>query len=416
VRARQAAAEINAQLECGAPSALGFEPIAIAALTQRWLDHHEYVRRSSVATIQRYRSATTHLLRFVADVRPVRRVSEFRAQQAEEFVRYLRSLKTAPNGHPRACKRPLKDAGIRFILGTCCSLFNYAQRNRHLAPYAENPFRTIEIGRIPIEDAKPVVIFDHEQEKRFLEACDAWQFPIFLTMMLTGLRPGELIHLLLPDDLDLDAGWLFVRNKARLGWQVKTRNERAIPLVPILAETIRRSLNGRSSGPAFRQRRCREGYQPPLENRDAKWLEQELHRRLRDQESVSATAPTRADQLAVAQSVWRDLGALKEDWLRKEFMHITRSIGAAEITAPKTMRHTFATSLQDANVDPLVRNELMGHAPAYMGMYGGSLGMTAVYTHTRPETKRRQLEAALAKRPAIVVAAKRLADATESVA
>lgn len=177
--ARQTAAEINAQLECGAPSTLGFEPIAIPALCQRWLDHHEHVRRSSVSTITRYRAATAHLLRFIADVRPVRRVSEFRAQQAEEFVRYLRSLKAAPNGHPRARKRPLKDAGIKFILETCCSLFNYAQRNRHLAPYAENPFRTIEVSRIPIEDAKPVVAFDQEQERRFLEACDDWQFPIF---------------------------------------------------------------------------------------------------------------------------------------------------------------------------------------------------------------------------------------------
>jgi hypothetical protein len=36
-------------------------------------------------------------------------------------------------------------------------------------------------------------------------------------LTLTGLRPGELTHLLLPDDLDLDTGWLYVRNKPRLG-------------------------------------------------------------------------------------------------------------------------------------------------------------------------------------------------------
>ena len=50
--------KINAQLEVGAPSALGFEPISIADLRQRWLDHHEHVRRSSLETIGRYRSAT----------------------------------------------------------------------------------------------------------------------------------------------------------------------------------------------------------------------------------------------------------------------------------------------------------------------------------------------------------------------
>ena len=43
--------------------------------------------------------------------------------------------------------------------------------------------------------------------------------------MLTGLRAGELTHLLLPDDLDLPNSLLRVRNKPKLGWQVKTRNE-----------------------------------------------------------------------------------------------------------------------------------------------------------------------------------------------
>jgi integrase len=37
-------------------------------------------------------------------------------------------------------------------------------------------------------------------------------------LLLTGLRPGELTHLLLPHGLDLEAGWLHVRNKPRLEW------------------------------------------------------------------------------------------------------------------------------------------------------------------------------------------------------
>jgi site-specific recombinase XerD len=74
------------------------------------------------------------------------------------------------------------------------------------------------------------------------------------------------------------------------------------------------------------------------------------------------------------------------------------------VTAPKTLRHTFATILQDANVDPLVRNELMGHAPMAAGR-GSSLGMTATYTHTRPETKRRQLQTALEALPVYQLAA-----------
>src|SRR3954447_22125527 len=67
---RQLAAQVNAQLEVGAPAATSFEPI-VTELRRRWLDHHEHVLRSSVATIDRYRSASEYLLNFVRDVEPV---------------------------------------------------------------------------------------------------------------------------------------------------------------------------------------------------------------------------------------------------------------------------------------------------------------------------------------------------------
>ena len=72
---------------------------------------------------------------------------------------------------------------------------------------------------------------------------------------------------------------------------------------------------------------------------------------------------------------------------------------ATHQTAPKLFRHLFATNLQDANVDPLIRSELMGHSTGASSMSGNGLGMTANYTHTRLDTKRKQLEAALVLRP-----------------
>ena len=73
---------------------------------------------------------------------------------------------------------------------------------------------------MPVEDAKPVVAFTAEQERQFLEACDDWQFPIFLTLLALACarRTGAS---LVPDDLDLESGWLRIRNKPALGWQVK---------------------------------------------------------------------------------------------------------------------------------------------------------------------------------------------------
>jgi integrase len=321
---RERAAEINAHLAVGAPSALGFEPIGFSELRRRWLDHHEYVRRSSLETIRRYRTATQHLLDFLTDVRPLKRVSDFRPQQAEEFVRYLRTKRVPPNGHKNAATRTLRDAGVKYILETCSSMLNYAQRRRHLPPYVENPFRTIEVCRIPIEDAKPTLPLTSEQQTILLQACDDWQFPMILTLLFTGLRPGELMHLLLPDDLDLTEGWLFVRNKPRLGWQVKTRNERDVPLVPVLVDVLRIAIGDRARGPVFWQRRCADGYEPPLARRSRQQLEQEIARRHALEEATQCGL-SRAQRAAAAAGLWRDLGALKEDRVRIEFMRLTRN-------------------------------------------------------------------------------------------
>jgi integrase len=409
--ARLMAAEINGQLEAGAPTALGFEAITFAALRDRWLQHHEHVRRSSLNTIGRYRSATAHLLDFTAHVRPLKKVSELQPVHVEEFIRFLRCRRVAPNGHRNARKRALRDSGVKYVLETCSSLLAYAQRQRHLPPYAENPFRVIEIHRIPIEDAKPVVALTNDEQVALLEHCDNWQLPIFATLLLTGLRPGELVHLLLPDDLDLKEGWLRVRNKPHLGWQIKTRNERDIPLIPALGEVLQQAVGERKSGPVFRQRRCSGEYRPPLAAYSLRQLEQEVARRLdRASEEQATEANERQERQKVTKTIWRDLGALKEDWVRKEFMSLTRSIGIDEVTAPKTLRHTFATNLQDGNVDPLIRNELMGHAPMALSPTGG-LGMTTVYTHTRPQTKKWQLEQALGALPAVEAARRWLVQA-----
>ncbi|MDP6153620.1 MAG: hypothetical protein QF785_09610, partial [Phycisphaeraceae bacterium] len=207
--ARRLAAQTNAQLELGAPAPLSFEPVAIDNLRQRWLDYHEHVIKSSLATVRRYAAATRHLLNYVQVEQRVRHASDFRPTHVEAFAAYLRRIKVAPNGHANAVKKPLRDKGIKFILEICRSMFNYAAKRRHLPPYAENPFASFEIDRLPVEDAKPFVGFDAAQERAFLDACDEWQFPIFLTLMLTGVRPGELTHLLI-DDVDLHDGWVYV--------------------------------------------------------------------------------------------------------------------------------------------------------------------------------------------------------------
>lgn len=394
--AKQLAAQINGQLAAGAPGALSFEPISLPALRDNWLQNHEVVLRSSVQTIDRYRTATEHLLRFLA-TRPVRHASHFQTCHAEEFVRYLRSIQVSPNGHASTAKRPLMDKGVRYILECCRALFSYAGSRRHLSPYAQNPFRALEIDRVPIENCRPIELFTPEQERAFLNACDDWQYPLFLTLLLTGLRPGELSHLLLPDDLDLEAGWLKVRNKAKLGWKVKTRNERDIPLLGPLVEVLRKYVGGRDSGPVFQRRRCLSSVSPAHRN-DVRGLESILELQFRECQLGQSDPLNNKQKLRIAQRFWLALGAVPEDRIRLEFIRLTNKIGIPNSTAPKVLRHMFATILQEGRVDPLIRNELMGHVASGQRSAGHGLAMTAVYTHTRPETKRGQLEAAFASR------------------
>jgi integrase len=296
------------------------------------------------------------------------------------------------------------DKGLRYVLECSRALFNYAAKRRHLPPYADNPFRILEIEHIPIDQARPIVLFDAEQEKAFLESCDDWQFPLFLLLSLTGIRPGELCHLLLPEDIDLNTRLLRVRNKPRLGWQIKTRNERDIPLVPVLVEVLRLHIACREAGPLFRRRRWSESSAKGLTKLDAVALEKELAHRISADEIQLGQAASRRRRLQLARKLWRELGAVKTDLIRTEFMRLTGKIGLPTYTAPKLLRHQFATALQEGRVDPLIRNQLMGHAAAGERSAGHGLGMTAVYTHSRPEICRQQLEDALANRPAVAVA------------
>jgi integrase len=95
--------------------------------------------------------------------------------------------------------------------------------------------------------------------------------------------------------------------------------------------------------------------------------------------------------MRVARTVWRDAGAAKADAVRTSFLRITKAIGHPEATCPKNWRQTYATLLQDANVDPLIRQITLGHKPTT----DNGLGMTGTYTHTRLATQHQQTEQAL---------------------
>ncbi len=353
--ARQMAAQVHSQWEVSAPAALTFEAVSLDELPARWLRHHEQVWRSSVQTINRYRTATKHLLDLIDKARVPRTTSHFRSQHAEEFVRYLRTIEVSPNGHPNSKKRSLLDKGIKFILEACRAMFNFAMKRRHLSPDAENPFSVSDLDRIPVEHRRPIVVFSADEEQQFFQQCDDWQFPIFATLIRTGMRSGELCQRLLPEDVDLTDNLRLIPNKPKLGWQVKTRTERAIPLIPVLSGLWRFVIGKRQEGPVCLRRRFVSGALPRLGEAGLTRLEHELADRIARSETELQRTLSRQERMVLARHLWTDAGAVKPDRLRTEFLRVTRAIGQSHQTAPKLFRHLFATSLPDANVDPLRR-------------------------------------------------------------
>jgi integrase len=182
--------------------------------------------------------------------------------------------------------------------------------------------------------------------------------------------------------------WLHVRNRVELGWRVKTGQERNVPLLKEVVAVIRAVIGKRTYGPVFLREKLRD--RKPAAVGDRRELEMVLRVR-------RAGRPlTRTEEAALAKKLWQDAGAVRADKVRQAFGRVTAAIGHADSTCPKSWRHTFATLLQDANVDPLIRQQVMGHKPTL----NGGLGRTASYTQTRPETRKEQVEQAIRRWPA----------------
>ncbi len=389
--AERLSSDVNGQLAIEAPTPFAFNPISVKDLRDRFVDHHETVLRSSLATVSRYRSATQHLVDYVESLSGKPKAHEI---SAAKFMVFLRQREVSPNGHQNTARRKLKDKGLRFVLEVCRSLYAYAAKHQHLPPYAANPFADLNIDRLRVMDAKPVFVFTEETALAFLQAADAWAFSIHATLALTGMRPGELGHLLI-EDLDFATCWLRVCNKTELGWQIKTRNERRIPLIPELCELLRGVVGTRRTGLVFVRREFGSlaTHRPELSRRTMTALLQER---------VQQLGEKRQERVALqraAQGVWRDVGLVDADKIRCSFIRIAKQVDLPEATCPKSWRHSLATLLQDANVDPLIRQITLGHQPQGSE---GALGMTTVYTHTRPETQAREIERAWRTWPSVL--------------
>jgi integrase len=192
------------------------------------------------------------------------------------------------------------------------------------------------------------------------------------------------------EDVDLDRGWLKVSNKPELGWSVKMRRERRVPLIDEAAGLLRHLISSRVAGPVLLRPRATDSL--ALFGADRRAMAAACEERVARREAHGASL-ARAEVARIQRSVWRDAGAVTAARIRVSFMQTALRCGLPDASCPKSWRHTFATLLQDANVDPLIRQHTLGHSPTFGPE--SALGMTSHYTHTRPETLRREIERAM---------------------
>ncbi len=104
-----------------------------------------------------------------------------------------------------------------------------------------NPATAVEKFRLP---KKTIPKFMTSEElTKFFAACNPEQRAVFSTMLLTGMRKGELKNLTW-NDVNFQLGIIFIQ--AKDGWNPKT-DERIIPISPVLNQILVKQYEDRRS-------------------------------------------------------------------------------------------------------------------------------------------------------------------------
>jgi integrase len=193
-----------------------------------------------------------------------------------------------------------------------------------------------------------------------------------------GLRVGELTHLLV-EVVDFVAGAIEIRSKPELFWAVKTGRRRQLPMTPRIRQLLEALIAGRKAGFVFLNRDHAES-RAALTPSFASPAAFRAHL-TRVAEGVRAEHPgaTERELRRAVTACCRGIGQLPEKRVRDEFMRLTRAIGCPQFTRVHDLRHLFSSRAQEAGVNPLLVQEVLGHA---------SLEMTRQYTHLGLDAKR----------------------------
>ena len=381
--ARTTAAKVAAAIGENRPSPLGFDRTSPVKLTGGYLDYVANVQKLAWRTQDRYRAALDRFLEFCAAAE-INAVDAFDERTVEDFVLWLRGQTRTRNGAKKGKQAAYAVGGVKFILSTCRTAFNWATRRRMLPPYAENPFTRFPIDKLRDTDEpdEGQRIFSAEEESAFFEACNDWQKAIFQTLATYGLRAGELTSLLI-ENIDLTAGTIQICSKPEMFWRVKTARRRQLPLTAEMRKTFERMIGGRSAGFVFQNLEFFNGSRKLVSafGSDVKFREKLQNIALETLHEDPAKLAK--SQRRAVTAFCRKMGQIPVKRIQHEFCALTEEIGCPHFTRTHDLRHLFSSRAQEKGTNPLLVQEILGHA---------TLTMTKRYTHLGMEAKRDALE------------------------
>jgi integrase len=377
--ARATAAKVAAALADDRPAPIGHERTGPRQMVEGYIEYIAQVQNLAIRTRERYRAALDRLLDFCEDAQ-ITTLDAVDDRAVEDFVRWLRGQRRTRNGSANGKREVYKTGGIRFILSTARTAFNWAARRRMLPPYAANPFKSFPIDKLRDRDEPDARshVFTPEQEKAFFAACGEWQRGIFLMLASYGLRVGELTHLLV-EDVDFEVGTVEIRSKPELFWSVKTGRSRTLPLVPQTRDLLTRAIAGRVAGFVFSNEWFANGRTKPSRLFASDRAFRAHAQKLAADIVVARPGTSEKERRREVTTFCRGIGQIPERRVRGEFMKLTRRIGCPEFTRAHDLRHLFSTRAQEAGMNPLMVQDLLGHS---------TLDMTRRYTHLGMDAKR----------------------------
>jgi integrase len=147
-----------------------------------------------------------------------------------------------------------------------------------------------------------------------LRAADPWSFSVHFLLAKLGVRPGELLRILI-EDVDFGAQWVRIRSRPELGARTKTRGERNVPMIAEAAQVMKHMIGDRQAGPVI----LRQKVNPAgltLFDRSSQELAAAVEHRTMLYEEHGAILDRRA-VARICGAVWHDAGATSADRIRE---------------------------------------------------------------------------------------------------